>query len=233
MMRARCVVVVLVPGLLSCAAQYQEKLIRQKAAAQTLEVEQYTVTTTVSASCNDGEKVQRPGDVTFDPPGKREVVFDGDFAEQPCGLIAIEVGSEKFRQRFVRRLCADGVTEKCGKQYTDMFLARLTQRYTFADWQQLYLQCRAYPIECGEFITLEQWIVASHNTGLRAWGQRQKSLIRRRAASDIRAAYLEQQRQFQRGMAAFAAAAEGMANTYRKKCTSKVSGSTVTTYCDR
>jgi hypothetical protein len=165
----------------------------------------------------------------------------GATAEQQCGLIAPDVTSWAFVADFITSVChetAEAVSPACSARYSEMFIARLAERYAMADFAVVSQKCTAYPKECQQFRFIEVWVIYSHNARLYAWYQQQLEQLRMQRQAEALAARQEQERVEQanaekraRVIRAIAAGLAGMANAGGTQCTSVNMGNITTTSC--
>lgn len=202
--------------------------------------------TYVAESCEDRDT---PGDEPADPPSKHRVDVGSVKVEQPCGLVFNEVFAKDYIANFTRAICGstDGkLTEECSKRFVDMFMARLSERYTGADWAAVNQKCTAYPLECNDGRSLERLLIASHNGGVQAWYFRSIEIARTNAyraqeaarAADQLVVQQQQERDAERRRAVFqvmGAALQGLVQARAPaptiQCTSNTVGTSTYTNC--
>jgi hypothetical protein len=177
-----------------------------------------------------------------DPPSVHVVDAGGVEVKQACGLVAYEVYAPAYLLRFSREVCgiADNapMTDACGKRFTDMFIARLSERYASANWSAVSQHCTAYPLDCDTPVAIERNLLASHNAGIQAW-----------YAGAVAYAQARQEAQYEQEREAQARMAEQRRNDRRRfwqgvgnalsamgpppsiQCTSNTWGTTTTTNC--
>lgn len=153
-----------------------------------------------------------------------------------CGLIAREVFSQMSVDNFAAKVCglgAESMDDACAAKFAEMWLARLEERYEFADLHALGRKCRAHPVECRDPAQLEMWWMASHNDLVAARFKAEVAHIK--AGHQSRLAELDRQRAerdaqsrraFGAAMLAAAASLRGGVN-----CTSMPVGGVVHTSC--
>ncbi len=160
---------------------------------------------------------------------------------QGCGLITVEVTSEEFGEAFLRNACGGEDGPECAAVYSDMFFARLQERFTMADWQWVVNKCKAYPVECKSFERIELWAMESHNDQVLAWARAAVRNTNASYAAEYERAYLaEQERRRARaeaisaGVNAFLSAGQPSVRCTTNtlgSATGRTYGSTSTTTC--
>lgn len=109
-----------------------------------------------------------------DPPSVHVVDAGGGVeVKQACGLVAYEVYTPVYAARFKHEVCGLAedapMSDDCSKRFSDMFIARLSERYASANWTAVSQHCTAYPFECNTPLAIERQLLASHNAGIQAW----------------------------------------------------------------
>lgn len=81
----------------------------------------------------------------------------------------------EFKKQFATEICEvkgdikrapKKVREACGNKWEQAFVAKLVERYTYADRESVTLKCKANPIQCKDPNTLENWARESHNSNV-------------------------------------------------------------------
>lgn len=124
----------------------------------------------VAERCKRRKLTETPTD--GDPPRIHRVDAGGAEVRQACGLVAHEVYTTEFTARFAREICgleSDTLDDACSKRFSEMFIARLSERYASANWAAVSRRCNAYPFECNSPVAIERHLLASHNAGIEAW----------------------------------------------------------------
>lgn len=164
---------------------------------------------------------------------------------QACGLVAYEVYTPTYLARFAHEICGqsdDNLDAACSKRFTDMFVARLSERYASANWAAVSQHCAAYPLECNTPLAIERQLLASHNAGIQSWyagavayaQARQEAQYEQEREAQARQAERsrEDRRQFWMNFGnAMGAAGQAMQPTPSVSCTSNTYGTTTTTRC--
>jgi len=187
-----------------------------------------------------------PADQPPDPPGVHVVDAGGGVeVRQACGLVANEVYAPGYVSRFAHEVCGlndDKLDDACNKRFTDMFIARLSERYASASWSAVSQHCTAYPLECNTPIAIERNLLASHNAGIQAWYSgavayaqaRQQAYFQQEAAAQAQAVeeHREERRRFWANVGnAVSAMGQAMAPPPSINCTSNTFGTMTTTNC--
>jgi hypothetical protein len=123
----------------------------------------------VAESCRVGDVPEKP---MGDPPSLHTVDVGSSRVEQSCGLVFNEVFDGAYIANFAKVVCGlanEKLTNECSKRFLEMYVARLAERYTGADWAAVNQKCTAYPIECRDGRALERLLLASHNAGVQGW----------------------------------------------------------------
>ena len=136
----------------------------------------------ISQLCNSQES---PPSVHLVEPSSS--IYDHPPLEEPCGLVANEVATAAYTTRFADALCGGVVDQACTQKFSEMFFARLTERYKRADFGMLSLRCKAHPIECANIREFEIWTLTSHNEGVVHDRQEANRLEGEAAAAQARA----------------------------------------------
>jgi hypothetical protein len=178
-----------------------------------------------------------------DPPGVRVVDAGGGLeVRQACGLVAYEIYTPTYVQRFKHEVCglADdaAMSDECTKRFTDMFIARLSERYASANWTAVSQHCTAYPLDCNTPVAIERNLLAAHNAGVQAWyagavayvQARQQAYYQQEAAAQAQAVeeHREERRRFWGNVGRAMAA---MVPPPSISCTSNTFGTMTTTRC--
>lgn len=183
----------------------------------------------VNGACHNASK--RPGDV-FTKPGQHiAVVSDRLRAKQRCGMIALELLDPPRVKVFIAQVCGGVDGAACANRYYEMFLARLTERYEFTDWNKILTRCKAYPVRCHQYTWVEQWAIEFHNDGVLAWTRKAVNDSRLQHAEAWERAYQREAAERRRIGRAIAAAGEAFKPPPTTTCTSTSFGTTTTTTC--
>lgn len=194
------------------------------------------MTRMVSPSCDDSSTSPAP-------PSSRPIAYKGQKGRQPCGLIFIEITSERYVKNFIRDVCNGQDGPECNSSFLKMFLARMNERYAFADWASLLNKCQAYPVECTRWIKLEYWAISSHNTGVADWTRRNAYEADARHRAQAERAYEAEAERRKNIAAAIQGFGEGLTKASSPQsttqpesqrsvnCTSQTVGSMTTTSC--
>jgi hypothetical protein len=97
--------------------------------------------------------------------------------EQPkefIPVVANEVYSDAYVNEFLVKVCEFNpkksdkktkarISDKCSVKLVETFFARLAIEYPEANWTEIDRTCKAFPIECKEAATMEEWVFDSHN----------------------------------------------------------------------
>ncbi|HZI45437.1 MAG TPA: hypothetical protein VFD53_09465 [Ilumatobacter sp.] len=156
---------------------------------------------------------------------------DGIQIEQRCGLVAVDVLSESGIETFIRTVCNGTDGPECGSSLAAMFLARLRDRYKFADWSYIQNKCTAYPVDCQQWVNIEYWAIESHNRAVVDWTQTAFDQTNSRYQGEYERAYIEEADRRRRVGAALQAFGTAMAPKPAIHCTSHTIGATTTTNC--
>lgn len=150
-----------------------------------------------------------------------------------CGSVWVDISTEKARAEFLSAVCGGVNDESCGKSYSKMFLARLTERYTFADWTAMLRKCDAYPVECRNWGNVERWALDTHNDEVIKRAQRAAEATNQRYVEAQQRAIAEQQESNRKAALILSGALEGLAAPQKNtlNCTSNTYGSTTQTTC--
>jgi hypothetical protein len=150
-----------------------------------------------------------------------------------CGSVWVEISTDKARGEFLSTVCGGVDDESCGKIYSKMFLARLTERYTFADWTVVVRKCDAYPVECRDWGKVERWTLDTHNDEVLKRAQRAAEATHQRYVEARQRAIAEQQESNRKAMLILSGALDGLSAPYKNtvNCTSNTYGSTTQTTC--
>jgi hypothetical protein len=189
-----------------------------------------------------------------DPPSIHVVDAGGGIeVRQACGLITYELYTPAYALRFKHEVCGiadDGpMSDECSKRFSDMFIARLSERYASANWTAVSQHCTAYPLECNTPLGIERNLLASHNAGIQAWyagavayvQARQQVYAQQEAQAQAQAVeeHREERRRFWRGvgnalsaMGQAAAQQPQQVNVHvQANCTSNTYAGTTSTNC--
>jgi hypothetical protein len=178
----------------------------------------------ITASCSEDKASQ-------DSPSMRRVRYGDTVLVQACGMITVEVLAEVKVQQFTGEVCGGQDGPECGAKLWDMFIARLGERYVFADWKKVTTKCRAHPIECKTWSSIELWAMDSHNDGVKQWASEEFDETNKRYAAEFERAYAEESERRQRIGDAFAAMGKAIAPPPRINCTANTYGTTTTMNC--
>lgn len=99
------------------------------------------------------------------PPDTVLSDLDGVTVEQPCGLVVVDFIGDRLVQLVTER-CGQAPDSACVKSVSDMFLARVTERYTRADGAWVSNHCTGYPEECDSEAKIETMFLKSHNASV-------------------------------------------------------------------
>jgi hypothetical protein len=172
---------------------------------------------------------------TPEPPGTRPFKVGERTGMQPCGLVAAEILAPNELTRFVDGMCAGREDATCDQRLLETFMARLRERYVFADWTAVDNKCTAHPLDCRQWLQVELWAIDSHNEGVVDWNKRTLQQTNDRYAAEFERAYAEEAEHRQRigaALGAFSSAmSSAMAPTPTVHCTSNTVGITTTTSC--
>src|SRR5262249_31783605 len=113
------------------------------------------------SSCNGSHELSAPSEHLVEQSGLR--------VKQRCGMVVVEILADAAISRFVREVCGGTDNPDCGQRLWEMFVARLQERYAFANWGDVVNKCKAYPVECKQWIQIELWATNSHNEGVLGW----------------------------------------------------------------
>jgi hypothetical protein len=180
----------------------------------------------IRPSCSDDPQAN-------DPPSQRRVAFGTSSIVQPCGMIVAEVLAKSNLEQFVQVVCGGNDDGGCLAKGWDMFIARLEERYVFANWTEVANKCRAHPVECKQWSSVELWALMSHNDGVSAWASDALAATNQRYQAQLEAAYQEERERRQRVGAALAAFGNALAPqpATNMNCTSNTVGTVTTTSC--
>jgi hypothetical protein len=168
----------------------------------------------------------------FSKPSQHVVTREnGTRVTQPCGMVAMEILAQDSIAAFIRDVCGGTDSPECGKAHWEMFLARLQERYAFADWSWVLNKCKAYPVECKQWTWIELWATESHNEGVIGWTRSTMSQTNDRYQAAYDRAYLEEVEERRRVGAALSAFGSAMAPKPAVHCTSNTFGTTTSTTC--
>lgn len=172
-------------------------------------------------------------------PQTHQIDVMGIAVVQPCGLVATALSYSAYKNRFDAESCQGIAPLACEQKYSEMFSARLSLRYPSADWERVEILCRAYPMECGNQVSLEEWVLESHNTGVDAWHseqakahakvQRQQDQRALEAAQEAEA--YEDERRRRVGLAILRGFQAATTPKPTVQCRSTTLGTTTTTSC--
>lgn len=91
---------------------------------------------------------------------------DGGYAAR-CGLVVDQLRRPIEIQAFIEGVCgevaSDGPSERCQARWGEMYVARLAERYSHAEFQAVVARCQAYPVECSDTRVVELRVLGSHN----------------------------------------------------------------------
>jgi hypothetical protein len=106
-----------------------------------------------------------------------------------CGLVFDDVTAEPAIAEFTGEICkADGLApDDCKARWTDMYVARLVERYYLVDAARLDVHCRAYPVKCRKLRPLEEWVLKEHNKVAQERYEDRLARARKVAAEEARA----------------------------------------------
>jgi hypothetical protein len=167
------------------------------------------------------------------PPGQRRV-GDTDVL-QPCGMVIAQLTANSSMQQFIAQVCGGVDDAACLNRFEQMFLARLRDRYGFADWNEVSNKCTAYPVDCKQWSQIEFWTLESHNANVTKWGEAQMERTNEQYQAQFEQAYVEELEHRQRVAAVFQGFADGLAASAPAPtvhCTSNTYGSMTTTTCN-
>ena len=147
-------------GLFSCGPNYRDRYYSNPTPIPMPEdrIYQPAIAAMVDPACTPG---QRPS-----PPAIHVARWNNVSVNQGCGLVSDEVLTQASHAEFVDKVCAGQDGDDCSKRFIAMFVARLGERYTLADWQFVSNKCTAHPIECQTWRNVELWALDSHNTAV-------------------------------------------------------------------
>jgi hypothetical protein len=117
----------------------------------------------IAPTCNGQREATRPA--------THQIAIAGRFVNQACGMLTIDVSQPAFVEAFTASSCGGTFDETCGQTYSDMFWARLHERYSQADWDWVLNRCKAYPDQCQQQFWIESWAVESHNIAVSEWSR--------------------------------------------------------------
>jgi len=112
-----------------------------------------------------------------------------------------------------------------------MFVARLQDRYGFADWNWVINKCTAFPADCKQWSWIELWSIESHNDAVLEWTQRAMAQTQAHYQAEYERAYAEEVDRRRRVGAALQAFGNSMAQP-KIHCTSTTAGTVTTTNCN-
>ena len=212
--------------LSACHPTYQYPYSYQYRSPPIEQIRKLAVERTVIPSCKEGKSTSRTG---------MAVVRSAVFAEQPCGLVVNDILEPAEVDRFVAGVCKGERDADCDRAATDMFVARMSERYEHTDWQSVLNKCKAYPIECQQWEQLERWVLKSHNDWVAAWANAEIQRVQQQAAAYSYAQYQQQLAQEADRRKAIAEGFQAMARSLARKptihCTSNTYGYSTTTDC--
>lgn len=113
-------------------------------------------------------------------PAVHGVPVQGHIVSQPCGMIAVEIATPAFRERFAAERCAGDLDEACKRSLFEEFWHRLGERYAYADWDRVLIRCQTYRDQCQPY-AIESWALELHNLAIDAWAR--ETLADQRASS--------------------------------------------------
>jgi hypothetical protein len=187
-------------------------------------------------------KVVRPscGDDPKAPPAPPSVrAVEGlPQVRQPCGLVTVELEEPAAIAKFTLEICAGIRDSACESRYRDTFMARLEDRYAFADWNVVANKCRAYPVDCKDWFLVELWVLKSHNDGVSAWGRQQMEQANASYMAAYEQAYAEDAERRSRWAGALRAIGSGISGGLAPTqsptvhCVSNTYGTTSNTTCN-
>jgi hypothetical protein len=125
-------------------------------------------------------------------PATHQIAIAGRFVNQACGMLTVDLSRPAFLDEFAASSCGGSFDETCSTTYSDMFWARLHERYTQADWDWVLNRCKAYPDKCQEQFWIESWAVESHNVSVSEWS-RQAALHERARQAAVDEARLQRE----------------------------------------
>ncbi len=167
-----------------------------------------------------------------DPSTHRvQVHSNGVSVQQPCGMVVVEILSDEAITTFLKKVCGGTNSPECAQQHQDMFLARLEERYAFANWGLVLNKCKAYPIECKRWMNIEFWATESHNEGVLEWARTAFAQSNEYYQAQYEQAYAEERERRQEIGVAAQAFAAAFAPKPSINCTTNTFGSTSTTTC--
>jgi hypothetical protein len=123
----------------------------------------------VAETCRTSDAPEKP---IGEPPSVHTVDVGSAKVEQSCGLVFNEVFDRAYIANFAKVVCGlpgEKLSDDCSKRFVEMYMARLAERYTGADWAAVNRKCTAYPLECHDSFALERLLLASHNLSIQAW----------------------------------------------------------------
>lgn len=221
----------LLVSFLGCGPSYRDVYYSNAKPTPTPEdrIYQTAMAAMVDPACRPG---QEPS-----PPAVHVVTWKTVPVDQPCGLVSDEVLTRASLAEFVSKLCGGQASDDCSKRFTAMFVARLGERYTLADWQLVSTKCTAHPIECQTWRNVELWALASHNAAVIAWMNASVAQVRAQEnaqlAQEAQIEFERRQAEAQRRRDLIRAAADALGAMSRPAihCTSTTFGSTTQTSC--
>lgn len=187
-------------------------------------IHRFAVTQIVVAECP--MSAGAPGQAT--PPGFHMVHEGGEEVRQGCGSLVAEITGDAAVRSFVSTVCGGIDSKECTDRFTQMVLARLQERYRFANWQSVSNKCAAYPVDCAHWAEVEMWVRESHNSAVVEWAKTSYAERDREASAQIDGIRREEDT---RTRAAFAAFSQALTPPPTVHCTSQTMGSTTQTEC--
>lgn len=83
-----------------------------------------------------------------------------------CGLILNEITAPEYMATFTSQVCGGVDDDACKTRHHDMFVARVEERYPYADYDAVARHCKAWPLKCQSARDLELNVLISHNRGV-------------------------------------------------------------------
>lgn len=102
-----------------------------------------------------------------------------------CGLVANEIVTAAFRERFKAKVCAELDDDACERKRVKMIAARWINRYPYADAALAQRLCDADPETCPDIRKFEEYLLRSHNREVDAMAELAKADASRQADADV------------------------------------------------
>jgi hypothetical protein len=157
--------------------------------------------------------------------GLQRVAVSGVRVQQACGLVTTDATAESFAKYASACQSEAGA---CLERYVAMYLARVSERYPYADAKWIDNHCTGYPDDCASLGQVELLHLNSHNKVVAdAWRAQTQLVVAQTELEDAR-----RRQAIARSVGnAFQAVGRAMQQPTTVNCTSSSYGSGVHTSC--